>query len=116
MSFPISFYHPRPLCQSFSEASESGLPAISLMPYFNDIPPDNLIQCFHKLSLTGIGRRGIQTGFPVKLPVCPRAKRLVTNSSAELQFGLGMTEYINTTETMFLQVGVWRLGRACCII
>jgi len=32
------------------------------------------------------------TGFPVKLPVCPRAKRLVTNSSAELQFGPGMTE------------------------
>jgi len=50
-------------------------------------------------------KAGIQTGFPVKLPVCPRAKRLVTNSSAEFQFGLGMTEYINTTETMFLQAG-----------
>ena len=32
------------------------------------------------------------TGFPIKLPVCPRAKRLVANSSAKFQFGSGMTE------------------------
>src|SRR3989344_1839350 len=48
-------------------------------------------------------------GFPVKLPVCPRAKRLVTNSSAEFQFGLGMTEKEGKTH-FIIQSDLLKLG------
>ena len=64
--------------------------AVALLPI--SVIPASFAKASARRTKAGIQDLSDMTGFPVKLPVCPRAKRLVTNSSAELQFGSGMTE------------------------
>src|SRR3989338_7915784 len=64
--------------------------AVALLPI--PVIPARFAKASARRTKAGIQDLSDMTGFPVKLPVCPRAKRLVTNSSAEFQFGLGMTE------------------------